>query len=191
MGADRDSNERNQWPVRSGLPSLICTPRNARILLKFQTSHGERDTANSTARGPDQLPYPYEVELRQAADDIHFVLTDAQSHFLDFLGAEKGDSIQSIPLGGVERIWTESLRATMAHKAPVVVRFFVGFKSGAVRHFENLSLPSADPRNGGVNRLVGALDEVGAEGPHAIKIDWNSTASLRSSRVGIAHPFDA
>lgn len=191
MSADRESNKRIHLLAQSGLSSLICTPRNARILLKFQTLHGEEDIALSTAREPDELPYLYEVEPRQPTNDILFVLTVAQSHFLDFLDAQQGDSIESIPLGGMEQIWMESLRATIEHKAPMIVRFFIAFNSGGVRHFESLIFPFANSQGGSVNRLIGALDEVGAEGPHANKIQWNSAATLRSSRVGIAHPFDA
>lgn len=195
MSLGWDSDLASTWPDYLGQKSLVCTPRNAQILLKFQTLSsnypGTQDDFLSLAPADDQLPYLYKIEPKREAETSQLILTSGDSQLLEFLGAKRGDLSSEIFLGGLERIWEESLLKTLERNAPMIVRFFVGMASRSPRQFESLTLPLRDPQSCVPNGLIGAFDEVGTRGSQLRHVDWSAVLVSRASRVGIAQPIDA
>lgn len=195
MSLGWDSELASTWPNYVGQKSLVCTPRNAQFLLKFQTLSSTcprtQDDFLSLAPANDNLPYLYKIEPKRKAETTQLMLTYGDNQLLEFLGAKRGDLISEIFLGGLERIWEESLLTTLERNAPMIVRFFVGISSSSPRQFESLTLPLKDPQGCGPGGLLGAFDEVGTLGSHVRRVDWSAITVSRASRLVIAQPIDA
>ncbi len=194
MTSDGFFDVASHWRNQRNAASLVCTPRNAHILAAYQRLGGPEGGPFAGDLAIDQfdegLPYLYEARPIDEDGEIAFRLIDAEDVLFRLVNGQLDMLIGDLVLGGAEAIWTDSLHTALRKIAPTVARFSLKMAQGAPRQFENLSLPLLEPEGQSVTTLIGSIDEVGAEGPHARSLDWRKVTATRATSTGVAHPVD-
>lgn len=193
MASDGPSGVAFHWQRLSASASLVCTPRNARILAAFQTYCRLDDGPYIGEFATDQfergLPYLFEMEVTGDEEGGELIIRKADPALLKFLGAEHGRAIATLALGGVQEVFAQCMRKAVEQIAPALVRVSVKQMNASARQFELLAMPLLSTDDGTVSKIIGSMDEVGAEGSTIRAIDWDGVGGALMAKIGVASPI--